>query len=357
MDLLRANSPLWKRFTGMEEYDPAFTDEYGRFPHYASNQADIMSPTVSKFLVDHGVSFEYPNGKPYALCLTHDVDLIRTTWFGVAEETARALRGRDFRRAGETVGEAIRSLDGRQDPCRNFAEIIRLEEKYGAKSTFYFLARRFWDDGWTYDVERLTDEIRDIVRNGWGVGLHGSPTSIDDLPALREERARLEACAGKRVVGYRSHYLRFQVPTTWENLARTGFEYDTSYGTPYCVGFRNGMCHPFQPYNILSNRLASLLEIPLQIMDFSFARYMHVSERIGWEITKKIINSSRALGGVTTILWHNNYMPTFGEDFYRRILEFGAENDAWMTSAEELCAWWRNQRYTNWQESRESYLA
>src|SRR6267143_6804354 len=77
MDLLRSNPALWKRFTGMEEYDPPFTDEYGRFPHYATNQKDIMTPTVSKFLIDHGVSFEYPNGKPYALCLTHDVDMIR----------------------------------------------------------------------------------------------------------------------------------------------------------------------------------------------------------------------------------------------------------------------------------------
>jgi peptidoglycan/xylan/chitin deacetylase (PgdA/CDA1 family) len=349
LDLLRANPALWNRFTGSEEYEPPFTDEYGRFPHYASNQADIMTPVVSKFLFDRGIRFEYPGGKRYAMCLTHDVDMVRTTIFGTAERAARAVRNHDFRRLGEAASQLLGRFDKRSDPYRNFSEVIDMEDKFGARSSFFFLARRFWDGGWTYNIEELKDELRNIANAGWEVGLHGSPQSVEDLGALQEERRRLETCLGRSVAGYRSHFLRFKLPNTWENLAKTGFEYDTTYGTPYCVGFRNGMCHPFRPYNVQTNRLVEILEIPLNIMDFSLARYMHVSEDAGWDITRELIETSKRLGGVVTVLWHNNYTDTFGKSFYRKILDYGSKTGAWMTSAQEISTWWRDQGNTDWE--------
>ena len=51
------------------------------------------------------------------------------------------------------------------------------------------------------------------------------------------------------MIGYRNHYLRFKLPETWKYLADAGFEYDTTLGYSNALGYRNGMCHPFRPYD------------------------------------------------------------------------------------------------------------
>lgn len=36
-----------------------------------SKHRHILEPQVSRFLVENGLSFEYPEGKDFAVCLTH----------------------------------------------------------------------------------------------------------------------------------------------------------------------------------------------------------------------------------------------------------------------------------------------
>lgn len=60
------------------------------------------------------------------------------------------------------------------------------------------------------------------------------------LKILKKKKRRLEEVLGKKVVGYRNHYLRFRVPDTWELLSKAGFKYDTTFGYSDCAGFRNG---------------------------------------------------------------------------------------------------------------------
>jgi hypothetical protein len=43
--------------------------------------------------------------------------------------------------------------------------------------------------------------------------------------------------------------------------------YDTTFGYNDLVGFRNGMCYPFRPYNLNTASEVNILEIPLALMD------------------------------------------------------------------------------------------
>ena len=182
-----------------------------------------------------------------------------------------------------------------------------------------------------------------IVDQGWEVGLHGGHEAFNNLDVLKREKDRLERALGKKVIGYRNHFLRFRVPDTWELLKEVGFRYDATYGHSYCVGFRNGMCHPFRPYNLKTNSEIDILEIPLVIMDITlYDAYMRLDSQTAWMLVKYLIDIVERYNGVLTVLWHNTFMTHDKLKMYTKILEYCSQKNAWMTSGEEICKFWKN---------------
>lgn len=84
---------------------------------------------------------------------------------------------------------------------------------------------------------------------------------------LQLEKNRLEEIIGRDVLGCRQHLLRFEVPTTWRIQEKAGFVYDTTLSFADHDGFRCGICLPSEPYDLVENRILSLWEIPLTVMD------------------------------------------------------------------------------------------
>src|SRR5690606_23726327 len=173
-----------------------------------------------------------------------------------------------------------------------------------------------------YDIEDIISHLKEISDRGWEVGLHGGYYSYNSLEALKKEKKRLENVLGKAVQGFRNHYLRFKTPDTWKILADAGFSYDTTFGYHDCAGFRNGMCHPFKPYNLNTGKEIDILEIPLTIMDTTLFSLMHLDFNQAWKLTEKLIDTVEHYKGVLTILWHNTYMQGDYLEFYRKILRY-----------------------------------
>ena len=98
-----------------------------------------------------------------------------------------------------------------------------LEEKFGAQSSFYFLATDADITRFRYAIEELEDDLGQIMDRGWEIGLHGGYYAYNDYGKILNEKKRLEQVLGRKVVGYRNHYLRIQVPGTWENWHRQDF--------------------------------------------------------------------------------------------------------------------------------------
>ena len=57
-------------------------------------------------------------------------------------------------------------------------------------------------------------------------------------------------------------------------------------------------------------------------------------------ISKSLIDTVEAMDDVLTILWHNTNMLDESLDFYERILQYCRQKNAWLTSGEEISAWW-----------------
>jgi hypothetical protein len=189
----------------------------------------------------------------------------------------------------------------------------------------------------------LVGEFEFLLEKGAEIGLHGGHNAFNSIDQLINEKKRLERTLGKKVQGYRNHFLRFIIPDTWENLRGAGFLHDSTLGYPDCAGFRNGMCHPFRPYNLNKKRVIDIIEIPLIIMDWTLFGCMNLDVDTAWNLTKDLINKTEKNHGVITFLWHNDWFTSkIHAKFYERILDFCAKKNAWMTNAGEIAAFWRD---------------
>ena len=321
IELLKSNKEIWEIFTRKEEYDKTEAYIHGRFPYYLSKYRDILNPIVSKFLVENGFKFHFPDDHKFAVCLTHDVDNLIYPLNSRIE---------DF-----ISHKSI--LKFLKNPYQNLKETMKLEEKYNATSSFYFLA-----DSSRYDLEGIKDELNYIVDNGWEVGLHGVYNSYIDINAIKQEKERLKEILKREVIGYRSHYLQFKIPDTWTFLSEAGFRYDTTLGFAEVAGFRNGMCHLFKPFNLNSDKEINIFEIPLTIMDNTLFEYMSLDSEYAWKMIKTLVDTVEKFNGVITIVWHNKNMTGLRLILYEKILKYCGNKKAWMTSGENILKWWEN---------------
>ena len=340
-DTLRQHEDLWDIYTRKEEYSPRRLDQYGCFPYADSTYQNVLEPTVSNFLIDNGFVIEYPDNRQFAVCLTHDVDEIYPPLKHTLLSALTFLKKRDFFGLREQV--FWKQHGKKKSPYWNFQKIMDLEEKYGACSSFYFLATDADIYRFRYHIEDLEDELGQITDKGWEVGLHGGYYAYDNLEEILVEKKRLEQVLGGKVTGYRNHYLRFKVPDSWEYLAKAGFKYDTTFGYNEMVGFKNGMCHPFRPYNLQSGREVNILEIPLTIMDSTLFE-MVTSYNEAWDLAKRLVDTVASCHGVFTLNWHSDsFTCPFKErrpELYEKILKYCSDQQAWLTNGAALWRWW-----------------
>ena len=318
--------------------------------YYEKILFDCLSFASRKLNVPFNYKPFWPDGKKFAVCLTHDVDEIRKTY----QYLTQAVRGLKDRKLSKTMYQ-LRSFFTdkifRRNPYWTFEELMRLEEKLGVRSTFYFLKETakvdiFKPSTWHHYARRydfkepdVASIIRKLSSSGWEIGLHGSYESHQDKEKLKYEKKELEDVLENKVSGIRQHHLNLKIPETWEYQEEAGFEYDTSLGFKggKGIGFRWGTCFPFHPFN--NGRMMSILEIPVTIMDISVT-----PDRNGWRRCLEVINTVEEYGGVLTLLWHHT---VFNEkeypgmrELYEKIISTCREKNGWITNASSIAKWW-----------------
>jgi len=341
---LKNNKELWELFTRKEEYHPIKSDKYNRFLFKYSQNKDILYPHVSDFLVKKGKNhINYPENKKFAVVLTHDID----DYYISNQHLIRSLIPYPFHRDLYGFKPIIKEkLKGNKKPYNTIKQIVQLERKYDAQSSFYFFTNEKDVFGIKYKIEEIQDDLDFILDNGCEIGLHTSYYAYDKIEEILKEKEKLEKFLNEKVKGVRNHLLSFNIPKSWEILSKAGFEYDTTLGYHNMIGFRNGMCHPFKPINLKTDKPIEIVEIPLCVSDVALFSYMKKNAYESWEIIKQLINTVEKLGGVLTILWHNwtfyknvTFSGLFGKEWtklYEKILEYCQEKNALMTSCNSI---------------------
>jgi len=339
MYIIKSNSDLWDLFIKREEYNPPLLDQYQRFPYYLSKHRDIFTPIISKFLIQKGLKIQYPDDKAFGICLTHDIDIIKRP---IVKSIVQDLQQFQI---NKVIKSLLSKFGNRYNILLNFNQIMNLEEKYHGKSSFYFLALDKRKIDFNYELSDIKDYLIEISNRGFEIGLHGGHEAFFNLEDIKKQKAKLESIIKRKVLGYRNHYIRFKIPTTWNLLKLADFDYDTTFGYADCIGFRNGLCYPFKPYNLETNSFIDIWEIPLTIMDSTLDGYMHLTLESAWNITRHLIDAAEKYKGIITILWHNTNFFNEKLKFYEKILKYCHEKNAWMTSGEEIWSWWKENNF------------
>lgn len=331
------NIMLWDHFTRREEYCSDNLDKHGRFKFSNSVCKNIHQPIVSQYLMERGYVAEYPDNKSFAICLTHDVDDIVPPTSHTLASSLHYIKKMNLRNAVDQISWGLKK--GPQSPYKNFKKIMELEEKYDAKSTFFFLTKSEDIRRPRYEIADVQDQLGQIIDRGWEVGLHVSYFAFSDQNQIQSERETLEKAINRNIIGCRIHYLRFQVPDTWEFLSRSGLKYDMTLGYPDAIGFRNGMCHPFKPYNLKTKSEIQIVEIPMAIMDTTLFKTQQ-SFNDATQLVHNLVNIVSKCHGVLVVNWHsNNFNSPFRESWlkvYENLLDYGKQKNAWLTSGNEI---------------------
>jgi len=288
----------------------------------------------------------WPNGKKFAVCLTHDVDRVHKS-YQYFTHFLKSLKKGDFHAAFYQITSIAKKLSG-DNPYWNFDRIMEIEKELGVKSTFFFLNEQkkaciFSPKEWKlylgrYDIKdaKIVNIIKRLDAEGWEIGVHGSYNSYRNLEMLREEKETLEEILGKRVHGISQHYCNLEIPSTWEYHEKLGFSYDASLGFVTDIGFRWGTCHPFHPFNPENGRISSLWELPIIIMDNACAYK-------SWQDMMEIIKTVERYNGLLLLRWHQS---TFNEcefpelsKVYERIIKLCKGKNAWITNAYDIVGW------------------
>lgn len=256
---------------------------------------------------------------------THDIDAVHKTWLKGGKQVIMnlrnmvrcALKGR-WPEAGRMFGRSVTLLFGRDD----FDQLPFWEELGAALPAlplFHVYVRTRGNSrrkGWRahaidpdYDVVRdigLRQQLRDLKRRGFGVGLHGSYDSFDDRELLAEEKRLLEDIIESPCEHIRQHWLHFSFQRTWRCQEEVGFAIDTGFGFNNAMGFRSGLAHPHHPWDEKNRKPHRIKIIPMVAMDATLFDYLLMAPEQARLALQELVRETRIFGGCVNINWHTH---------------------------------------------------
>jgi len=333
----------------VEELDSPRHDQHGRFEAAASiavRDGYIERPIVDEYGLALKAAMQsiLPGWKPrprhLRVKLSHDIDEIGIPFS--PRNTAVQL----FARRSFAVGlqDLLSGIAPRMPGSLNqVMRICHLAEVHGLHPALYWKAsaRSPYDSGYSLADSRVAQVIAWARERNIEMGVHPAYDTFLSPEKLRAEAERCRAAVGQQRIGGRQHFLRWH-PETWLHWEQCGLAYDSTLGYADHVGFRAGTSVPYLPWLWKQNRRANLLEIPLVLMDrtLTSADYMGLTPEESLVTVKNLIRRCEAVGGVLTLLWHNNCLGRPFSAYYPRIFAElgGADNYDWQADMNSLRA-------------------
>jgi hypothetical protein len=185
---------------------------------------------------------------------------------------------------------------------KNIDKIAKINSGYDLVSTFFWLTTKKVAANKIKNADYTIAKIDKLLQISHSNGLHKScySTSFDEelniLPVSTEFN--------------RFHYLKINLPSSWDDLEAAKLKLDASLGFAERYGFRNSYGLPFKPFNISTQSPYHFVEVPLNIMDGTLSRYMKIPLNETSSIMIDFIEKN-SLNEVISIVWHNTYFTDY----------------------------------------------
>lgn len=313
-DLFSAGFYMVSRY---EEYLPHVKDQYNRFPAQESlafRNGFLARPVVNQYaeivkkkINERFQAFVFPE-KKFEFLPTYDIDsayaylnkgLVRN--FG---GLMRSLANFDF----ETLRDRIMVLTKRKrDPFDTYDWLDEFHTKYDLHPIYFFLVGDY--DEYDKNISITITKFRELitsVADTVDVGIHPSYASNADISKLKKEIDSLSQILKREIRKSRQHFLKLEMPDTYQHLIEFGITDDYTMGFATQPGFRAGICSPFYFYNLESENKTGLRLHPFEVMDATFNYYHNLTPRQFPDAVYPIIDEIKKVKGTFVSLWHNN---------------------------------------------------
>lgn len=318
-DILAASFYLISRY---EEYVSHKKDKYGRYAYensIAYNKGFLHLPLVNiwindlgKFIQSKFSSFQFKK-QPFKFQPTYDIDIaysyLNKGFLRNSGGLIRSLLTGDMHRSTERIN-VLRG--NKKDPFDTYEVMDGLNTEFKLDPIYFFIVA---SSTGKYDknISPSNVSMRELIchhARKYKVGIHPSWQSGDDPSLLIKEIKTLEEITETNISISRQHFIRFDLPSTYQNLIKAGITSDYSMGYGSINGFRASVATPFYWYD-LSTETQTTLEIhPFCYMDANsffeqkFTPHQALEEMI---IYKNTIKES---GGTMITIWHNPFLGT-----------------------------------------------
>jgi len=334
LDLFSASFFMLTRW---EEYVNKNRDDHNRFPateSLAFKEGFLDRPVVNEYLEDLKTELLKLDANlvfkkyEYSLLVTHDVDA--PLLYGSFKNHCKAsildvLQRKDVGLLiNRNIGYLKTKVLKKDDPFDTFDYLMNLSEKYQLKSYFFFMGKGLtgYDNMYKSSDRFIGQLVEQIQARGHHVGIHPTYDAYNSVEQFKKEKDELERNLNTKITFGREHYLRFEVPKTWQIWEENEMEWDSTLAYADKEGFRCGVCYPYSVFNILTRNKLKLKERPLIVMEGSFATYQKdISPK---EMEHKIFNlikSVKKYNGEFVFLWHNSSFHTDEWRKYKYIYE------------------------------------
>ncbi len=331
--------------TRWEEVVENEKDQFGRFPE--GNSWAVQNNLEQRPIVNEYAEFLvrlfqkskieiHRKSRKFEPLLSHDVDNVAR--YDSFKKIASALGGdiltrKSIRSLTKTFLDVLNIyLLGRKDNYDTFDYLMDVSEKSKIKSRFYFMPGLIgeYDVRYNYNAKRVKKAYEKVKSRKHIIGIHPSYNSFLDKDLLSKEKKRLEEITGLSMKEGRQHYLRCQVPETWQHWEDVGLEIDGSMGFSKLIGFRTGSCYRYTVFNVKTRKKLNLKEDTLHVMDIALLSDNPVSNI--FEEVRLLIEEAKKYNGNFSLLWHNNnlFHPSYLKyiSMYERLVEeLKTEND------------------------------
>ena len=194
--------------------------------------------------------------------------------------------------------------DYRFDPYYKWLDwLMTTNERVGNQVHFYIIADRpagAIDGCYDLDEPIITALMSEIVDRGHKIGLHPSYMTYTSSEQMTLERRRLQRAMQRidpafEVHEARQHFLRWSVFETARHQQAAGILSDSTLAYADAVGFRSGVCYPYQMFDLSRREVLEIWQKPLVAMEVSvFGReYMNVENH---EAALDILANLKQLG-------------------------------------------------------------
>ncbi|MDD2204762.1 MAG: polysaccharide deacetylase family protein [Bacteroidales bacterium] len=329
--------------TRYEEYLIHTRDKHHRYNFsnsiaYINGFIDVPIVHLWAKMLENKIISIYPECKfkhpVYRFLPTIDVDLayeyINKGFVRTNGGVVKSLFSGDFAVFKERIAVILRL---KKDPYDTFDHILEIKKKYNLKMVFFFLMASYGE----HDKSNLVfnKNFRCLIRHVYDyadVGIHPSYYSMDYPDLIDKEKTILEKILHSKVTKSRQHFLRFEVPSTYQDLSDCEVTEDYSMGYAGSTGFRAGVCVPFKFFNLKTNEETKLTVFPVSVMDATLFNYLKLDYTNALLEITRIANLIKKYNGVFIPLWHNSSLSAKGiwknrKNLFKELIEIGIDND------------------------------